>query len=128
MTIQIFQADDASSGWMDGNGNKLVSPNYVETVSSTATLLKRYGLTILSSTAAKTYVLDAPVIGAYKEIVKSAGSTVIITVSVGTGVIVGGSTTTTKVLFNGQNDSVILRGVSTTKWHVVGVNSVTLSA
>lgn len=123
----ITQQADGSSGWADGNGNLLQLINYVES-GTTAANMKRYGLATLASTGAKTITLDAPVLGCYKEIIKTANSTAIVTVSVGSGVTVGGSTkTVTKILFNGQNDSVILRGVSATKWYPVGVNSVTLS-
>lgn len=127
MAMQIFQDPDGSSGWMDGVGNRMVSPNYIED-GSTATNLKRYGLARITSTGVKTITLDAPVLGCYKEIVKTANSTAIVTISCGSGVTIGGSTkTVTKILMNGQNDSVILRGYSATKWHVVANNSVTLS-
>jgi hypothetical protein len=127
MTLHMTQQPDGSSGWFDGNGNLLFLPNYTES-GTTAASMKRYGLATLASTGAKTITIDAPVIGCYKEIVKTANSTAIITVSVGTGVTVGGSTTVvTKILFNGLNDSCILRGVSATKWYVVANNSVTLS-
>lgn len=125
--LTTTQKPDGSGGWGDGDGNELQFPNYTETA-STAANLKRYGLAFLTATSAKSYTLDAPVLGAYKEIVKTANSTTILTVSSGSGVTIGGSTkTVTKILFNGQNDSAILRGVSTTKWHLVGNNSVTLS-
>lgn len=127
MTLHITQQPDGSGGWMDGNGNLLELPTYVE-AASTAANLKRYGLATIASTGVKTFTLDAPVLGARKEIVKTANSTAICTVSCGSGVTIGGSTkTVTKILFNGQNDSVILRAISSTKWHVVGNNSVTLS-
>lgn len=125
--FNLTQRPDGSSGFQDGNGNGLVLPTYVETA-STAANLKRYGLATIASTGVKTFTLDAPVLGAYKEIVKTANSTAICTVSCGSGVTIGGSTkTVTKILFNGQNDSCALRAISTTKWHVVGNNSVTLS-
>lgn len=127
MTLHITQQPDGSGGWMDGNGNLLVLPTYVES-GTTAANMKRYGLATLASTGVKTITLDAPVLGCAKQIVKTANSTAIVTVSVGSGVTVGGSTkTVTKILFNGQNDSVILHGISATKWHVVANNSVTLS-
>lgn len=128
MALLITQRADGSGGWQNGEGSGVELPTYVETVSSTATTLTRFGLTLLSSTAAKTFVVAAPVLGCYKEIVKTANSTAIITVSVGSGMTVGGSTkVVTKILMNGQNDSVVMRGVSTTKWYVTGNNSVTLS-
>ena len=87
-------------------------------------------MTQLTSTAAKTYTLDAPVLGAYKEIVNTAGSTTINTVVAGStvnGISIGGSSVARKLEFNGQNDSVILRGISTTKWLVTANNSVTVT-
>lgn len=127
MTLHITQQPDGSSGQMDGNGNLLILPNYIE-AGTTAANIKRYGLATLASTGAKTITIDAPVLGCYKEIVKTANSTAIITVSVGSGQTIGGSTkVVTKILFNGLNDSVCLRGVSATKWHVVANNSVTIS-
>lgn len=118
---------DTHGGFSDGSGRTLIAPNFFED-GTTAANLKRYGFARITSTGVKTITIDAPLPGCYKEIVKTANSTAIVTVSVGSGQTVGGSTkTVTKILFNGQNDSVILRGYSTTKWHVVANNSVTLS-
>lgn len=126
--LSIAQRADGSGGWQDGQGQGLEMLTYTETASSTAISLARFGLTLLSSTGAKTFVLTAPVLGCYKEIVKTANSTAIVTISCGSGVTIGGSTkVVTKILFNGQNDSVTLRAISATKWYVVSNNSVTLS-
>lgn len=128
MTLHLTQKPDGSAGQMDGNGNPVVMPTFTETITSTATVLSPYGLGILSSTGAKTFIMAAPVLGSMKEFVKTANSTAIITISVGSGQTVGGSTkVVTKILFNGQNDSCSLRGISATKWHVISNNSVTLS-
>lgn len=126
-TLHLTQRPDGSSGLQDEVGNGVILPTYTETA-STAANMKRYGLATISSTGVKTFTLDAPVIGAYKEIVKTANSTAICTVSCGSGITIGGSTkVVTKILFNGLNDSCALRAISATKWHVVGNNSVTLS-
>lgn len=126
--LTITQRADGSGGWQDGNGLGIELPTYVETVSSTATTLTRFGLTLLSSTGAKTFVLGAPTLGCYKELVKTANSTAITTVSCGSGITIGGSTkVVTKILMNGQNDAAVLRGISATKWYLTGNNSVTLS-
>jgi hypothetical protein len=128
--LNIKQNDDGTAGLVNEDGKFVVNFNYVET-GSTSSNLKNYGLSTISATGAKTFTLDAPVKGAYKEIVKTANSTAIATVAVGStssGITVSGSTdVVTKILFNGQNDSVSLRGISDSKWLVISNNSVTLS-
>lgn len=116
--INIKQDASLGSGFVDKDGNFVHNFDYIETA-STATNLKSYGITQLASTAAKSYTLDAPYAGAYKEIVMTAGTTTINTVVCGStvnGISVGGSSTTRKLQFNGINDAVILKGISTTKW------------
>ena len=129
MPLILKQPDNNEGGFQDENDNWLYRPQFTETA-STGTNLVNYGLTELTSTAAKSYTLDAPVLGAYKEIVNTAGSTTINTVVVGStvnSISVGGSSVARNLQFNGQNDSVVLRGISTTKWLVVANNSVTLA-
>ena len=127
--IIINQKDDGTGGLNDENGNELFNVNYVETA-STAANLKAYGLTQLTSTAAKSYTIDAPFLGAHKEIVNTAGSTTINTVTFGStvnGISVGGSSVARKITFNGQNDAVTLTGISTSKWLVTSNNSATIA-
>lgn len=119
--INLQQTSGNGQGFVNGNGKFVYNFTYTEN-GSTAVNAKAYGITSLVSTAAKTVVLDAPFKGAYKEIVMTAGTTTINTVTIGStvnGISVGGSATARKLTFNAINDAVILRGISTTKWLVV---------
>ena len=118
--INIQQTSGNGEGFVNEDGKFVYNFTYTES-GSTAVNAKAYGITSLVSTAAKTIVLDAPVKGAYKEIVMTAGTTTINTVTIGStvnGISVGGSATARKLQFNAINESVILRGISSTKWLV----------
>ena len=128
--INIKQTADIGDGFVNEDGKFLDNYTFQETA-STAANVKPYGVTFIESTAAKAYTLTAPVKGARKTIIKTANSTAIGTITVGTtanGISVGGSTSPTRsIAFNGQNDSIELLGTSATKWQIVSLNSVTLS-
>lgn len=130
MTINIRQTSGDGSGIVNEDGKFIYSFDYTENASTSANI-RAYGTTSLTSTAAKSYTLDAPYKGARKEIVMTAATTTINTVVCGStsnGISVGGSSTTRKLQFNTINDSVILRGISTTKWLVVSnTGSVTVA-
>lgn len=97
----------------------------LSTSTSTASTLSPVGTSRITIAGAKTVALGPPFNGAVKRIVKDTTSTGILTVNVGAGVTLHGSNT--NILMNGQNGSVTLVGVSTTKWAVVEQNSVTFS-
>lgn len=96
---------------------------------STGSTLPGYGEIIISSTAAQAYALPAPVIGAQLTILKTSSSTAVQTVSAtlgGTAATIGLSGVT--LTFSAADQSVILRGVSATKWQIASnVGSVTVS-
>jgi hypothetical protein len=116
--INIQQTAANGEGFVNEDGKFVHNFTFTENA-STATNIKAYGITSLTSTAAKSFTLDAPYKGAYKEIVMTAGTTTINTVVAGStvnGISIGGSATTRKLEFNGINDAVTLRGISDTKW------------
>lgn len=91
-----------------------------ETVAgSTATVaIAATGLTNLTSTAAQTVALGGPVAGAKKSIIKTGGSTAIITVNSGsTDITFDG--TNQNLTFDAANESVILEGISATRWGIM---------
>jgi hypothetical protein len=86
---------------------------------STGSTLPGYGEIIISSTAAQAYALPAPVIGAELTILKTSSSTAVQTVSAtlgGTAATIGLSGVT--LTFSAADQSVVLRGVSATKWQI----------
>ena len=114
--ISIKQDAALGQGFANQDGDFVFNPTYTETA-STAVNVKHFGTTELTSTAAKTYIIDAPVPGTYKEIVNTAGSTKINTVTFGStvnGIQVGGSSVARKITFNGQDQAVICKGITTT--------------
>lgn len=118
--ISISQDAEFGHGFDNQDDLSIVNFTYTETA-STATNVKHFGLTELTSTAAKTFTIDAPVPGCDKTIVMTAGTTTINTVTFGStvnGISVGGASTTRKLQFNAINDSVTLRGLTATKWLV----------
>jgi len=118
--ISIKQDAALGQGWANQDGDFVQNMTYTETA-STATNVKHFGLTDLDSTAAKSFTIDAPVPACEKTIIMTAGTTTINTVVFGStvnGISVGGSSTTRKLQFNAINDSVMLRGITTTKWLV----------
>jgi len=118
--ISIKQDAEFGQGWANQDGDFVQNLTYTETA-STAVNVKHFGLTDLNSTAAKSFIIDAPVPGCEKTITMTAGTTTINTVVFGStvnGISVGGSGTTRKLQFNAINDSVTLKGISATKWLV----------
>jgi hypothetical protein len=96
---------------------------------STGSTLPGYGEILISSTAAQAYALPAPVIGAELTILKTSSSTAVQTVSStlgGTAATIG--LTGVTLTFSAADQSVILRGVSSTKWQIASnVGSVAVS-
>jgi UDP-N-acetylmuramyl tripeptide synthase len=84
---------------------------------------------LITSTAAQAYALPAPVIGAELTVLKTSSSTAVQTISAtlgGTAATIGLSGVT--LTFSAADQSVILRGVSATKWQIASnVGSVTVS-
>lgn len=97
----------------------------VATETSTASALAPVGVSVMTSTSAKTFSLTAPFAGARKSIIKTSASTTAITVRCVSGVTVDG--TNDDIVMNGANDAVVLHGLSTTRWLVLAQNSVTFS-
>jgi len=131
-TTNISIAQDAKLGHgMKDQDDKFISNcSYMETASTTANI-KHFGLTDITSTAAKSYTIDAPVPGCEKLIVNSAGTTTINTVVFGStvnGIQVGGLSTHRKITFNAQNESVMLKGITSTKWLVTALNGATIAS
>lgn len=98
-------------------------------VASTGSTLPNFGEIIISSTAAQAYALPAPVIGAELTILKTSSSTAVQTVSStlgGTAATIG--LTGVTLTFSAADQSIILRGVSSTKWQIASnVGTVTVS-
>lgn len=96
---------------------------------STGSTLSAYGLSIISSTAAQAYQLPAPIPGVRKTLVKTSSSTAVQTVSS----TLGGTAATfglsgVLLTFSAADQSIILEGVTTTKWQIVSnVGTVTVS-
>jgi hypothetical protein len=129
-SISIKQDAAFGQGFANQDGDFIANASYTETA-STGTNLKHYGITEITSTAAKSYTIDAPVPGCYKEIVNAAGTTTINTVVFGStvnGIQVGGLATHRKITFNAQNESVVVKGISTTKWLVTALNGATIAS
>lgn len=113
----IKQQDDDTAKVIDQNDNNIAHFGLVDTA-STAANVSNIGMTLLASTAAKTYTMDIPSIGCQKQVICTASSTTVQTLSSGsTGITFDGSADT--LTFNGINESVILQGVSTTRWAIL---------
>lgn len=128
--ISIKQDAALGQGFANQDGDFVANFTYTEDA-STAANVKAFGLTSLTSTAAKTFAIDAPVPGVDKEIVMTAGTTTINTVTFGStvnGISVGGSSTARKITFNAINDAVTLRGLTTTKWLVTSNTGATIAS
>lgn len=94
-----------------------LSDALVETA-STATNMSNGGTSLLTSTAATTFTLDAPTAGVYKFIRNTqAASNIAYTGS--SLVSIGGNSTQTRITFAGQS-GVMLKGESATKWGIYG--------
>ncbi len=86
---------------------------------STATALANNGVSLVSSTAAKTYSIAAPVAGVYKFIRNTAGSSSVL--YTGSSLIsIGSNSTITRITLAGVDAAVILKGESATKWGIYG--------
>jgi len=108
-----------------------VSNDRVETVTSTASRMSNYGKTLLNknSTAAKTFILEAPVPGVRKVIVQTSTSTFVNTINGPTTTVLFSNTTpgNTALAFDTVGDLIELEGRTNLIWDVVYVNSVSLS-
>jgi hypothetical protein len=96
---------------------------------STASTLAATGVAVISSTAAQAYALPTPYPGARLTILKTSSSTAVQTVSStlgGTAATIG--LTGVTLTFSASDQSVILEGVTATKWQIASnVGSVTVS-
>lgn len=94
------------------------SKNDVDTASSSANI-KNYGVSQLNDSSAAAFTLDAPFAGVEKSLIQTTTSThgqTVTTNSTGVTLDVAGSRTLT---FNGADDSVILKGLTATRWGIV---------
>ena len=99
------------------------------TTASTASTLPGSGAVVISSTAAQAYALPTPYPGAKLSIVKTSSSTAVQTVSSTLGGVAAtvGLTGVT-LTFSASDQSVILEGISATKWQITSnVGTVTVS-
>lgn len=94
---------------------------------STGTNLRAFGTHRITSTAAATYILDDPVVGSTVTLYNDAGTTTINTVLLAsTTVFFDGSNR--KIEFNGVDETVTLRGLTSTLWGpVASLNSPSLA-
>ena len=128
--ISIAQDGEFGHGFKNQDDKFIDNVSYTETA-STATNVKHFGTTELTSTAAKSYTIDAPVPGCYKEICNTAGTTTINTVVFGStvnGIQVGGLSTSRKITFIAQNAAVTLKGITTTKWVITSNDGGTIAS
>jgi len=128
--ISIAQDGEFGHGFKNQDDKFIANFSYTETA-STATNIKHFGVTELTSTAAKSFTIDAPVPACKKTITMTAGTTTINTVVFGStvnGIQVGGTSTNRKITFNGVDDSVTLRGITTTKWIVTSNTGATIAS
>ncbi len=113
----LTQRDDDSAFFRDQNANNVLDLGSGFTA-STAANISNIGLTALGTTAATTFTLDAPAQGCMCELIMTAGTTTINTVASGSTSISFDGTTGTQLTFNGINEAVILKGISTTRWAI----------
>jgi hypothetical protein len=128
--ISIAQDGEFGHGFKNQDDKFIANFTYTETA-STAANLKHFGLTEVTSTAAKSYIMDPPVPGCEKTISITAGTTTINTVVFGStvnGIQVGGLSTHRKITFIAQNATVKLRGVTTTKWVITSNEGGTIAS
>ena len=109
-----------------------VSEDLVTTFSgaSTANKIPNWGKTLLTSTAAKGYILEAPVPGVRKVIVQTTTSTVIRTVTGPTTTVffANATATNTTLSFDTLGELIELEGRTTLIWDVISnPTSVSLS-
>ena len=98
----------------------------VVTESTVASTLANHGISLLPSTGAVDYTLEAPVVGALKHIMVTGGSTLIKSITSNGATM--GSTTTNKASIDLIGASLHLLGVSTSLWAIVGKSTaVTMS-
>jgi len=123
----LLQVNSISSGaaTLSASAANMVGPSYT---ASTGTTLG-YGNNIISSTAAQAYALPAPFAGAMLSITKTSSSTAVQTASStlgGAADTIGLSGVT--LTFSASDQSVILEGISSSKWQIVSnVGSVAVS-
>ncbi len=110
-------------------GKTAVSDDLVTTFSSTVTKIPNWGKTLLTSTAAKTYILEAPIPGVRKVIVQTTTSTVVRTINGPTTTVFFANTTAsnTALAFDLLGDVIELEGRTTLIWDVISNTGVTLS-
>jgi hypothetical protein len=106
------------------------SNDLVTTFSSTVNKIPNWGKTLLTSTAAKGYILEAPIPGVRKVIVQTTTSTVIRTVTGPTTTVffANATATNTTLSFDTLGDLIELEGRTTLIWDVISnPTSVSLS-
>ena len=103
------------------------APFFVGDDPSAASASLDYGLYEIGTGTATTWTLPAPREGAVFAMIAGSTSTAtktLVTNSTGVTLNVEGDRTVT---FNGEGDSILLVGRSSTRWQVLALNSVTLS-
>jgi len=113
----LTQRDDATAFFQDEVANNVLDLGSAFTA-STAANISNIGITQLATTAATTFTLDAPAQGCECELIMTAGTTTINTVASGSTSISFDGTTGTQLTFNGINETVALKGLSTTRWAI----------
>lgn len=109
---------------------KTLEPNdRITTISSTAVRIPNYGKTLMSSTAAGTYIMEAPIPGVRKVIVQTTTSTVVRTINGPTTTVLFANTTATNtaLAFDTLGDMIELEGRTSLIWDVISNTAVTLS-
>lgn len=106
-----------------------VSNDRITTHTSTAARIPNYGKTLLSSTAAGVYIMEAPVPGVRKVLVQTTTSTVIRTVNGPTTTVVFANTAITNVNLNFDTlgEIIELEGRTNLIWDIIAVSGATPS-
>ena len=89
------------------------------TTGSSAVVLPNHGHVILPSTAAVAHTIVAPVAGSEISIVQSGGTTAITTIIPASSLVFFGNASNRKLSFDAQEEAVILKGQSDTRFDVI---------
>lgn len=97
----------------------------VITVLSTATKITNYGKTLLSSTAAKTYVMENPIPGVRKVLVSSSGTSAVartVTGATTTVLFITNGSSNTNLVFTVLNAGIEIEGRTNLIWDVISTS------
>ena len=101
------------------------SNDRVSTVSSTATKISNYGKTLLSSTAAGTYIMESPIPGVRKVLVSSSGTSAVartVTGETTTVLFITNGSTNTNLVFTVLNAGIEIEGRTSLIWDVISTS------